>query len=105
MVDPFFVAERLAEPGPHRRDGRYVHVAILGSIDIGRHAAWVLVSDLLRHHAVNQIARRLEIEHEGLRFEERCLNPLALPGFVAFDQSGESTIGREQSRYDIGDWN
>ena len=56
----------------------------------------MIVAGLLRHHAVDQIARGLKIEHENLRLQQRGLDRLTLAGFVALDQRDQNAERREQ---------
>ncbi len=65
----------------------------------------MIVAGLLGDLAADQIARRLKIEHENLRLQQRGLDVLALVRFLALEQRDQDAERREQSGAEIGDRN
>src|SRR6516225_9931773 len=69
----------LAEPLPGLLTrGGDVDVAVLGLEHAGRNAGRMIVAGLLRHFALDQIARALKVEHKNLRLQQRGFDILAL---------------------------
>ncbi len=58
----------------------------------------MIVAGLLRHLALHQIARGLEIEHENLRLQQRSRDVLALLGFLALEQRDQDADARRTIR-------
>ncbi len=65
----------------------------------------MVVAGLLRHLALDQPARGLEVEHEDLRFDQRGVNPLALAGTLAIVEGEDDALGQQQARGEVGDGN
>ncbi len=61
-------------------------------------AGRVIVAGLLRHFLHLQPARRLEVEHEDLRLQQRGGDPLAFAGDLALEQRGQDAERAEQCR-------
>ena len=78
-------------------------MAVGGLVDAGRHRGRMIVAGLARDLALHQPARRLEVEHEDLRLQQRGRDVLALPGFLAFEQRDQNSHGAEQPGAKVGD--
>src|SRR5437899_1485314 len=79
-------ADRGAEPPVHGRSGGGdIDVAVGRREDTGRDAGRVIVARLRRDLAVDEPARRLEVEHRHHRLQERRVNPLALARPLALE--------------------
>ena len=65
----------------------------------------MIVPRLPRHIAIDQPARGLEIEHEGLCLQQRGMDPLPLAGFFPFQQRQHHALGSKQTGGQIGDRN
>ena len=63
----------------------------------------MIVAGLLGHLALDQPARRLEIEHEDLGLEQRGLDLLALAGRLALQERDQDAHGAEQPGGQVGD--
>ena len=83
--------------------GGDIDVAVLGLEDAGGDAGGMVVPGLRRHLLAHQPARGLEVEHGELRFQQRGVHPLALPGGLALDERHENALGEEDARAEIGD--
>ena len=66
-------------------------------------ARGVVVPGLGRHLAGHRPARRLEIEHGDLRFQQRGVHPAALAGLLALEQGDEDADGCVESARQIRD--
>src|SRR5712672_2514606 len=96
--------DRLAEAFPDLLPGRRdVDMAVGGLEHSGRDAGRVIVARLLGDLALDQIARRLEVEHEDLGLQQRCLDVLALARLLALQERGENTHRAGQSGRQVGD--
>jgi hypothetical protein len=78
-------------------------VAVGGLEDAGRDRGRVVVAGLLRHLAVHQPARRLEVEHRHLGLQQRGLHPLPLAGLLAGEQRDHDAVGAEEAGREVGD--
>ena len=65
----------------------------------------MIVAGLAWHLPVHEPARRLEIEHENLRRQQRGLHPLALARPLALQQRQQNALGRENAGGEIGNRN
>src|SRR5262245_34016022 len=89
--------DRLAEALPDRlAGGGDVDVAVAGAKHAGRDRGRVVVARLLRHLALHQPARGLEVEHEDLRLQQRGLHPLSLARALALEQRDQHAVRAEQ---------
>ena len=102
----FSSADGLAKPVPHLAAGSSdVDQAVGGLKHAGRHRGRMIVAGLLRHLALDQIARGLKVEHENLRLQQRRRHRLPLAGFIAIQQSDHNAERSKQSGGQIGDRN
>src|SRR5262249_36632451 len=85
--------------------GGDVDVPVAGRKNAGRNGSRVVVAGLLGHLARDQPARRLEVEHEDLRFQQRRVHPLAATGPLALVEREQDALSQEQARRQIGDGN
>ena len=69
----------------------------------GRDAGRVVVAGLLGHLAVDQPARRLEVEHDDLGLQQRGLHPLALARDLALEQRDQDRLRGEEAGAEVGD--
>src|SRR5665213_1946470 len=83
--------------------GGDVDLPVGGREEAGRDAGRVVVAGLLGDLAGLQPARRLEVEHEYLRFEERGVDPLPLAGLLALDQRHHHRLRQEEPGAQIVD--
>ena len=78
-------------------------MAVASAIDAGRDRGRMVVAGLLRHLAVHQPARGLEVEHEELRLQQRRLDPLAAPRLLALDDGDGDAVRAEDAGAKVGD--
>src|SRR5690606_38766457 len=95
----------VAEAGIDGAGGRDVDVAIRRLVDAGRDRRWVVVARLRRALAIDQPARRLEVEHRDLRLEQRRVHPLALPGALALEEGEQDALREEAASREVRDRN
>ena len=87
----------LAKMLPQTVAGRgNVDVAVGGLEHAGARTRRMVVALLPRHFALDQITRRLEIQHENLRFNQRGRYPLALARALALQQRQHDAVGEQQ---------
>ena len=97
-------ADRLAHARPDLRPAhREVEVAVARLVHAGRDRGRMVVAGLLGDFAFHQPARRLEVEHEELRLQERRLHPLALAGLLALEQRDHDAVRAEDSGAQVRD--
>src|SRR5688572_33066430 len=97
MVEQLRDARPLAEalPGLVSRGGD-IDIAVSGLVHACPGPGRMVIALLAGDHAAHQVARRLEVEHVDLRFDQRSRNPLALAGALAVEQrSEERRVGKE----------
>ncbi len=104
VLGQLLVADRAAKASPDllTRD-RDVDVAVAGREHAGRDAGRMIVAGLLGYVVIDQPARRLEVQHEHLRLQQRGLDPLALARVLALEQRDQNALRREQAGAQIGD--
>src|SRR5262249_4671292 len=83
--------------------GGDVDVTVGGLEHVGAGAGGVAVSFLPRNLALDQVARRLEIEEEYRRFDERRMHPLAFAGALALEEREGDPIGEGQASRNVVD--
>src|SRR5262245_878644 len=106
VLDQLGRAERGAKTLPDLLAGRGdVDVAIGGLEHAGRDRGRMIVAGLLRHFALHQPARRLEVEHEDLRLQERGRDVLAFLRPLALEQRNHDAERAEQPGTEVRDRN
>ena len=93
--------EQRAELRAARR--RDVDVAVGGGEDAHRRQRRVVVAGLLGHLALDQEARRLEVEHADQGFEQRRGHPLALAAARALVERHQDAAGEVEAGGEVGD--
>src|SRR5262249_24904242 len=102
----FGLPERLTRALPYLAAGRGdIDVAVGGLEHASRNRSRVIVAGLLWHFGLDQEARRLEVEHEDLRLQERGGDVLALLRLLALEQCHQDAERAEQPGAEIGDRN
>src|SRR5262245_942414 len=106
VLDQLGHAERGAKTLPDLLAGRGdVDVAISGLEHAGRDRSRMIVAGLLWHLALHQPARRLKVEHEDLRLQERRRDVLAFLRLLALEQRNHDAERAEQPGTEVRDRN
>src|SRR6266404_6325728 len=82
--------------------GGDIDVAVGGGKYAGRDARGVVVAGLLGNLALDQPPRRLEVEHENLRLDQRGMHPLANAGRFALQQRDQDGLRQQEPRGQVG---